>query len=613
MAFDRSKVRFWTPSVRHERRGDGSLVIWQEEPLGPYPVTMTDRFMEWAARDPDRPWMVERDDTGEWVATSYGEGAARIRAIATALLAEGVSVERPLLILSGNSTKHALMALGAQHAGAASAAIAPAYALSGGEYAKLRDVVGQLTPGMVFVEKADPFRPAIEAVIGEDVPVVTAEGEVPGRRNLSFEALCATAPTPEMDAAHAALTGDDIAKFLFTSGTTGAPKAVIQTHRMLCANQQMVRQCYVFLEDIPPVVVDWAPWNHTASGNKVFNMVIYNGGTFYIDDGRPAPGAMERSIRNLREVAPTWYFNVPLGYQMLADALEADEGLRRHFFSRLAMMMYAGAGMSQPVWDRITRLADETVPGGVLLATGFGSTETGPFALMCMERQERPGNVGIPAHGVTFKLAPEAGKLEGRVKSPSVTPGYWRDPELTRAAFDEEGFYRFGDAFRLADPEDPAKGVYFDGRLAENFKLASGTWVAVGALRSGLVDDLGGIASDAVIAGEGREELAALIVPNLAALRAIAGDATLEGEALINHPKVRAVAAERLAAHAARATGSASRVMRIMFLAEPLSFDAGEVTDKGSVNQRAVLRNRADLVERLYSDDPAVIRVAPAG
>jgi feruloyl-CoA synthase len=587
------------------------VLVWQDEPLGPYSRTMTERFMEWAAADPDRVWMAERGADGAWRHTTYGEGASKIRSIGSAIVSAGLSPERPLLILSGNSVAHALMALGAQHVGVPSAALAPAYALTGGDYAKLRDVAAQLTPGMIFADDAERFAPAIEAVFGEDIPVVSITGHVPGRTVLSFDALCSTVHSMEMEVAYRAVTGDSVAKFLFTSGTTGTPKAVIQTHGMLCANQQMVLQCYAFMGETPPVVVDWAPWNHTASGNKVFNLVIYNGGTFYIDDGRPAPALIGKTIRNLREISPTWYFNVPLGYQMLLDAMETDDALRETFFKRLQMLMYAGAGMSQPIWDRIMQVADEMVPGGVLLCTGFGSTETGPFALMCTERQDRCGNLGLPAHGVIFKLAPQGDKLEGRVKSPSVTPGYWRNPELSAEAFDEEGYYRFGDAFRFVEKGRPEAGFYFDGRLAENFKLASGTWVAVGPLRARLTDELKGLATDVVIAGEGHTELGALVLPDWSALRAMAGNASLDGEALLNHPKVRRAAADMLEAHAACASGSASRVVRMIFLDVPLSFDKGEVTDKGSVNQRAVLRHRVDMVASLWSDDdPRVIALS---
>ncbi len=612
MAEVRRTPRLWTPSVRSRVRADGTVLVWQEEPLAPCPRCIGERFAHWARVAPGRIWMAERAPDRSWRTLTYGEAFARIRAIAAGLLARGLSVERPLLILSGNSIAHALMALAAQHVGIPSAAIAPAYALTGSPFAKLRQIARQLTPGMLFAEEAGRFAPAIAEVFDPSIPVVAVEGEVPDRPTLRFDDLAATPAGPEVDAAHAAVGPDTIAKFLFTSGTTGAPKAVIQTQRMLCTNQQMVLQCYAFLADTPPVVVDWAPWNHTAAGNKVFNMVIWNGGTYWIDDGRPVPELFHRTIGNLREISPTWYFNVPVGYLMLAEALERDPELRQRFFARLQMMMYAGADMSQPVWDRLMRLAEASVPGGVLLCTGFGSTETGPFALMCTERQERPGNIGIPAHGVTLKLVPVGdGRYEARVKSPSVTPGYWRDPELTAAAFDEEGFYRFGDAVTFALPGRPEAGFFYAGRLAENFKLASGTWVLVGEVRAKLLRDLRGLARDAVIAGENREELGALLVPDLAGLRRIVGEEIGETAALLAHPAVRRALAERLSAHAAAATGSASRVVRALFLAEPLSFDLGEVTDKGSINQRAVLRNRSDLVERLYSDDPAVVVVPP--
>jgi len=599
-------VVFWTPKLRSETRPDGSILVWQDGALEPYPAAITDEFMAWAERTPDTTWIAERGPGRAWAELSYAEAAHRIRAIGSALLALGLGPETPVLILSGNSTAHALIALGAQHVGIPSAALAPAYALTGGDHLKLRDIADQLTPGLIFADRLAPFAPAVKAVFPADIPVTTLEGDMPGRRVIPFDDLLATAPSAAMEEAHAAITGDTVAKFLFTSGTTGTPKAVIQTHGMLCSNQQIIRQCFVFMTRTPPVVVDWAPWNHTASGNKVFNMVHYNGGTYYIDDGRPTPDGIARTIENLHEISPTWYFNVPLGFQMLLEAFETDDRLRETFFKRLQMLFYAGAGMSQPVWDRLTKVSEEMVPGGVLLTTGFGSTETGPFALACTDRQERSGNLGIPAHGVVFKLVPQGDKLEGRIKSPSITPGYWGNEELTAEAFDEEGFYRFGDAFRFADPDDPAKGFLFDGRLAENFKLNSGTWVAVGPVRAQLTNDLGGLASDVVIAGEGQDDLGALVVPNWAALRDLAGDGS-EGAALLAHPRVRAAAAERLAAHAARATGSSNRVTRMIFLAEPLEFDKGEVTDKGSINQRAVLRHRAELAQSLWEGDVRVI------
>ncbi|MFC7704412.1 feruloyl-CoA synthase [Plastorhodobacter daqingensis] len=601
----------WSPQILMEERPCGTVIVRQAAPLEPYPPRMNDRLLHWAAEAPDRIWMAQRDGDG-WATVTYAEAARAVAAIAQGLLDRGLSQDRPLLILSGNSIAHALMALAAQHVGIPSAAIAPAYALVSTDYGKLRDIAGQLTPGMIFAEDATPFAPAIEAVFGPEVPVASVTGTLPGRDCVTLAELRATPVTEAVDAAFQAVGPDTVAKFLFTSGTTGSPKAVIQTQRMLCSNQEMIVDCYAFLRQRPPVVVDWAPWNHTASGNKVFNLVLYNGGTYYIDDGKPTPKGIAATIRNLREISPSWYFNVPVGYQMLLDAMETDDQLRRTFFRHLSMMMYAGAGMSQPVWDRLTAVADQMVPGGVLLATGFGSTETGPFALMCTERQDQAGNLGVPARGVVLKLVPQGDKLEARVKSPSVTPGYWRNEKLTAEAFDEEGFYRFGDALRFAAPGDPERGFIFDGRLAENFKLDTGTWVAVGPLRAAFTNDLRGLASDVVIAGENRASLAALVVPDWSALRALAGE-DLEGAALLAHPRVRDRAAQMLADHARRATGSSTRVTRMMFLEDPLEFDRGEVTDKGSINQRAVLRHRDELVQALYNDDPRVILPAQTG
>ncbi|NBZ89159.1 feruloyl-CoA synthase [Stagnihabitans tardus] len=576
-----------------QTRPDGAMILHQEAELGAFPRCITERSLHWAQVDPDRLWMAERSGEG-WSRMTYGAGARAIESIGAGLLALGLTVERPLLILSGNSLAHALMALGAQHVGIPSAALSPAYALSGTDRAKLADVVAQLTPGLVFADHAAKYLPAIDAVLSADVPLVCLTGESATRPVLRFDALTATPVTEAARAAHAEVGPDTVAKFLFTSGTTGSPKAVIQTQRMLCANQAMVAEAYPFLKEEPPVLVDWAPWNHTASGNKVFNMAIHHGGSYYIDDGRPTPADIGKTIRNLREVAPTWYFNVPIGFQFLLDLMEQDEGLADHFFSRLKMLMYAGAGMSQSVWDRLSALASRKVQGGVPIVSGLGATETGPFALYYSDKKDHPGNIGIPARGVVLKLVPQDGKLEARLKSPSITPGYWRNPALTAGAFDDEGFYKLGDALRFAVPGDPAAGFVFDGRLAENFKLATGTWVAVGALRAGLVNAMGGLISDAVIAGEERDDLRALLVPNSARLRELADP--------------RAALAERLSAHARAATGSASRIVAALVLEEPLSFDRGEVTDKGSVNQRAVLRERAELVARLWTDDPGVIR-----
>lgn len=604
-------VKLWSPQLEWEQRPDGSWLIWRADPLGPYPRRVTDRLIDWAGRTPNRPWLQERGADGAWTGVTYAEALDRARRLGQAILGRGLSADRPLLILSGNSVDHGLLAIAAQHVGVPSAAVSTAYSLVSGDHGKLRDIVGQITPGMVFADDGARYAKAIAATIDPSVPVVVRRNPIPGRACLLLDDLLKTEPTEAVDRAHEAVTPDTVAKFLFTSGTTGSPKAVIQTHGMLCANQEMVADCYAFMREEPPVLLDWAPWNHVAAGSKTFNLVLFNGGTYYIDHGKPTPDGIKETIRNLREVSPTWYFNVPVGYEMLAHAMEGDEALRESFFRDLKLMMYAGAGMAQHTWDQLNALSEGTLGTRVLLATGLGSTETAPFALKSSELLDSAGNVGIPAQGVVLKLTPVGDRLEARMKGPHITPGYWRNPKLTAEAFDEEGFYCLGDALRFAVPGDPRRGFFFDGRIAENFKLRTGTWVGVGALRATLVNDLGGLARDAVIAGEDREELGALLLPSWPDLRALLPDGgALDEDALLAHPTVREAIRQRLRGHARAATGSATRVMRVMLLDRPLSIDRGEVTDKGSVNQRAVLRNHPDLIEALYGDDPRVIRLA---
>jgi feruloyl-CoA synthase len=605
-------VRLWTPELAWEERANGEFIIWRTDPLGPYPARLNERLIHWAATAPDRVWMADRIGTGPWREVTYAQALDAVRRIGQFLLAAGLSLDRPLLILSENSIEHALMALGAQHVGIPSAAIAPAYASAASDYAKLREIAGQITPGLVFADDGAGFAAAVDAAFGPGMAFAAVHDLPAGRANTHrFATIAATEPSAAVDAAFAATGPDTVAKFLFTSGTTGSPKAVIQTQLMLCSNQEMIADCYAFFRDEPPVVVDWAPWNHTASGNKVFNLTLYNGGSYYIDRGKPTPALMGQTIANLRDVAPTWYFNVPAGYEMLVGAMREDAALRRNFFSRLKMLMYAGAGLAQHTWDDLVELSEATTGTAVPMGTGLGSTETGPFAVYCTEPQAGPGNIGIPAQGVTLKLVPIDDKYELRLKGPNVTPGYWNNPQLTAAAFDAEGFYRIGDAVKFAVPGDPRHGFYFAGRTAENFKLNTGTWVAVGVLRAQLVNQFGGLIRDAVITGEARAELGALVVPVMPALRALlANQASLSDAEVLAHPAIRAALAERLAAHQHAATGSATRIMRILPMTAPLRFDHGEVTDKGSINQRAVLTLRADLVEALYGDGPHVIVAA---
>ena len=604
-----SNVDLWSPRLGWEKRPDGAILIWREDPLGDYPARLNERLVHWAIHAPDRIWMAERGEDGGWVGTTYAECLDRVRRIGQFLLEHGLSAERPLAILAENSTAHALMALGAQHAGIPSAAISPGYATLSSDFGKLKDIARQITPGMVFVDDGARFAAAVDQAFGADMPLVVKRNPPARAHVVAFESLLATTPGTPVDEAFAATGPDTVAKFLFTSGTTGSPKAVIQTQRMLCANAQMIANCYAFMKKEPPVIVDWAPWNHTASGNKVFNLVIYNGGTFYVDEGKPAPALIGKTIANLREISPSWYFNVPVGYEMLVQAMRQDATLRESFFRKLKLMMYAGAGMAQHTWDALNELSEMTLGRRVPLGTGMGSTETSPFATFCAAPQEKAGNIGVPAQGSAMKLVPYAGKYEMRVKGPHITPGYWRNPKLTAEAFDEEGFYRMGDALRFADPDDPHQGFFFDGRTAENFKLRTGTWVAVGKLRAQLVDQFAGLIGDAVIAGENRAELGALVVPAMPALRKLAADDALSDAEVLAHPAIRTALAARLADHQQQASGSATRIMRVMPLTEPLLFDKGEITEKGSVNQRAVLANRPHLVETLFGEGPEVIRI----
>jgi len=602
------KVRLWQPDIRMERRADGTVLVRQTGELGAYPDKLTERLVQYAATAPDRVYLADRGSDGGWRKLSYRETLARVRRLGEALLGFELSAERPLIILSGNDLEHALLGLAAMYIGVPYAPISPAYSLVSTDFSKLKDIAALLTPGLVFAADGSAYAAAIGAAIPADVPVIVTANPVAGRKGATFEQLLATEPGAAVEEAHDAVGPDTIVKFLFTSGSTSSPKAVIITQRMICANQAMVRDCYAFMQDEPPVVLDWAPWSHTAGGNKVFSMVLNNGGSLYIDDGRPTHDGIHKTVGNLKDVAPTWYFNVPRGYDELIPYMQADRELRERFFSRLNYLMYAGAGLAQHTWDALEELAVETTGERVLLAAGLGATETGPFALMCTTDQRVAGNVGVPARGLAMKLAPVDDKLEVRLKGPSITPGYWRDPKLTSEAFDEEGFYRLGDALRFADPTDASKGFYFDGRIAENFKLTTGTWVGVGQLRARFIDHFGAIVRDVVIAGLDRDFIGALVFPDIGACRALADlPADAAPQSVLAVAKVRQRFAEDLAALARESTGSSTLVRRVLLMAEPPSIDRGEVTDKGSINQRAVLRHRADLVEELYRGSPRVI------
>ncbi len=512
------EVRLGAFDVTVERRRDGVLLVHPQGELGPYPAKVSAWLEHWARVTPDSVFLAQREADGAWRTLTYASVLDAVRRIGAALLARNLSAERPVAILSGNDIEHALVGLAAMYVGVAYAPISPAYSLMSADFGKLRAIIGLLTPGLVFVNDGTAFARAVSAAVAGDVEVVVARNPVPTRSCTQFSALSAER-SQAVDRAHSAVGPDTIAKFLFTSGSTGSPKAVINTQRMLCANQAMMSAGFRFLEDEPPTVVDWLPWSHTFGGNHNFYMVLCNGGTLYIDDGNPTPAGLAKTVRNLREIAPTIYFNVPKGYDALLAHLRADRQLRETFFSRLKVLFYAGASLSRPTWDALQQLSQETCGERVIFLSSLGSTETAPLALACTRDFDRPGNIGVPAPGVKLKLLPKDGKLEARVLGPNITPGYWRQAEQTRAAFDEEGFFRLGDALKFVDPQRPELGLLFDGRIAEDFKLTTGTWVSVGPLRARFIEHFAPYVRDVVIAGADRDYVTALVFPELEACR----------------------------------------------------------------------------------------------
>ena len=600
------RVDVWDASVEVRDGAAGSMRVRCPIALGAYPARLSDRLEHWVATTPDATFIARREAGGDWRRVSYAETLDLARRIGGNLLARGLSADRPIVILSDNDIEHQLLALGAMYAGIPTAPISPAYSLISTDFAKLRHIVGLLTPGLVFAGDGARYASAIAAVVPPDTELVVTERPPMNRRATSFSSFTTDAGANDVDVAHGKVGPDTIVRFLFTSGSTGRPKGVINTQRMLCANQAMIAHAFPFLRSEPPLLVDWLPWNHTFGGNHNVGIALTHGGALYIDDGRPAPGRMDETFRNLREIAPTIYFNVPKGFEMLAHQLRRDRALRETFFSRLRLNFFAGASLAQHIWDDLEELAADTIGERIVMMTGLGATETGPSATFCTRDHAGSGSIGLPLPGVELKLVPSGGKLEVRVAGPAITPGYWREPDITAAAYDAEGYYRLGDAIRFADRGMPEKGFVFDGRIAEDFKLATGTWVSVGPLRARAIAALAPYARDVVVAGLDRDFLAAIVIPDVEACRVacphLPPDAPL-AEVLAD-PALRAEIAGLTDRFAATSTGSAQRIERMTMIADPLSIDAGEVTDKGSVNQRAVLAHRRALVEALYADQP---------
>jgi feruloyl-CoA synthase len=592
---------------------DGNTYLRAEQALQPYPERLTDRLQHWAQTTPEHTWMARRDASGAWVKISYAEAWDKAQRIGQALLDRGLGVDKPVAILSENSLEHALLAIGCMTVGVPYCSVSTAYSLMSQDYEKLRHVLGTITPGLVYASDWARYGKAIDAVVAADIEVATnsiAARAIDARASTAFSSLTGTSVTPQVAQAMQATDGDTIVKFLFTSGSTKLPKGVVNTQRMICANQQQIAQAKPSVFDIPPVLVDWPPWNHTFGGNHDFNLVLFHGGTLYINDGKPTPQLIGETIRNLSEIAPTVYYDVPIGFEYLANEMKTNAVLRKNLLSQLRMFFYAGAALAQPIWDSLYETEEKELGYRIPMTTGLGMTESAPFGLFVTNVNVKAGDLGLPCPGLLLKLVPVGDKVEVRYKGPNVTPGYWRNPQATLEAFDDEGFLCTGDAVKWIDENDLHQGLKFDGRTAEDFKLSTGTFVSVGPLRAKIIAAGAPLIQDVVITGLNEKEVGALIIlavgparkmanlPDSAAMKDIAANAIIQ----------RAIA-EMLAKLATTATGSASRIARALILTEPPNIDKGEITDKGSINQRAVLTARAALVQALHADAaPAIIK-----
>ncbi len=599
-------LRFGVTRVTLKDGVPGTHYLQADQALEAYPDRLTDRLQHWAQHKPTQTLFARRikqadGSLGDWRHVTYAEAWQTARNIAQGLINRGLNAERPVVILSENSLEHALLALGCMVAGVPFVPTSPPYSLISQDYDKLKHVLSTVTPGMVFASDAR-YAKAIEATVSNDMEIVMVEGGVEGKSITSFEALCSTPATAQVDAAIAATGPDTIVKFLFTSGSTKLPKAVINTQRLWCANQQQMAQSMPILAEAPLVLVDWLPWNHTFGGNHNFGMVVFHGGTMYIDDGKPTPALMHETLRNLREIAPTVYFNVPTGFEAIANAMKTDDLLRKTLLSRVQMFFYAGAALAQPIWDSLYESQEREVGERIVMGTGLGMTESGPFGIFVTNPYVNAGDLGVPTPGLELKLVDMGGKTEVRYRGPNITPGYWRNAEETKGAFDDEGFFCTGDAVKWIDETDVHLGLKFDGRIAEDFKLATGTFVSVGPLRGKIIAAGAPYIQDVVLTGINLKEVGAMVFPT-PAVRALSG---MPADA----PLADVLGSEPVLAHfqkvinelAKTATGSANRIARMCLLSEPPTIDKGEITDKGSINQRAVLSHRADTVAALHEE-----------
>jgi feruloyl-CoA synthase len=569
-------------------RADGTLILRSPIPLGSYRRHLGEYLQQWAAAVPDRTFLAQRGPEDQWVRLTYDEAWRQARAIGQALLDRGFDQSRPIAILTGNSLEHGLVTFGAMLAGAPVAPISPAYSLHPDGLSRLAEIAAVLRPAMVFVQSTKGLDAARKLAGLADAEWVSVEADPDAT---SFASLAASTPREAIEDAFGCGGPDDVAKILFTSGSTGSPKGVPQTQRMLCSSLHGASLIAPATE--PPVMVDWMPWHHTMGGNNTLLGVLRDGGTLYIDDGRPTPELFGRTIRNLREISITSGGNVPAGLRMLVEAMEKDERLRATYFRKVRRIGYAGASLPRDVWERMQALAKRTIGRELAITSGYGTTETAPGIATTHWPSEGKGEIGLPIPGVEVKLVPLGDRYEIRVRGANVMPGYLGRPDLTAAAFDEEGFYKVGDAVKFVDPGDPRQGLRFAGRLSENFKLTNGSWVLTGELRTQILAAAPSI-GEAVVAGHDRDDVRLLVW----AAPALCAEQTLQAA-------LRARIAGELSGYNSRCVGATRRVAAFVLLDAPPSLGAGEITDKGYVNQRQVLANNAAMVEDLYASQPS--------
>lgn len=597
------EVELAKPSLEIERRSNGEIILRSGRPLARHANQIGDYLHHWAKTEPARTFLAERDVAGAWRRLSFGDAAKDSDAVSQWLIDNGHGVGQPVAALCDNCINMGLLKLGAMQIGVPFLPISPAYSLMSENFAKLKHVIAELKPSLIYVPSLAVFARALKAL---DLSGIQLAADVPHPdfpQAATFSDLLATTPTAEVAKRRDAVTPDSIAKILLTSGSTGMPKGVINTQRMLCANGTAVDQVWIFLTRKPPVLVDWLPWNHTFGTNFNFGQVLRHGGTLYIDAGKPMPGKLDITLKNLREIQQTVFYNVPRAFDMLLPALEADDAFGRHMFEKVDVIFYAGAALPSHLWQRLDALAIKHRGKRLPILSSLGSTETGPVASFCHWPAADPG-VGLPVPGCTLKLVPDGGKLEMRVHGASVTPGYYRRSDLTEKAFDEEGFFKLGDAVAFIDAANPERGLRFDGRVSENFKLMSGTWVQVGDLRVSAISAAAPAIQDAVVTGHDREEVGLLIFPSLDGCRTICNAPNASLSELVTRPELHAHLATTLGAFNAANPGTSRQIARVLLMAAPASVDGNEITDKGYINQRAVLENRAALVQRLYSEPP---------